>query len=78
MYACLCRGLTEADVRRAGQAGALTPASLVPALGLDDAGCCGRCAEDIEVFVALAWEGAGLGQPDAPGPEYQFARPAAA
>jgi bacterioferritin-associated ferredoxin len=72
MYACLCRGLTDADVRRAGQAGALTPASLVPALGLDDAECCGRCAEDIDMFVTLAWEGVDLGEPEA-NPDYQFA-----
>ena len=66
MYACICRGITEADVRRAGRAGDLTPERLVGVLGLDDAGCCGRCAESIEPFVALAREGAGLGHQAVP------------
>lgn len=57
MYACICRGITEADVRRVGAAGITAPAQLVGVLGLDDERCCGRCAVHIEAFVELAWEG---------------------
>lgn len=58
MYVCICRGITEADVRRAGRAGITAPADLIAVLGLDDDRCCGRCAAHVEDFVALAWEGA--------------------
>jgi bacterioferritin-associated ferredoxin len=67
MYACICRGITEADVRRAGGAGITAPDRLIAVLGLDDERCCGRCAVQIEEFVELAREGAsraGLGPAD--------------
>ncbi len=54
MYVCLCKGLTEADVRRAGQAGLLSCESLASALGIDQEGCCGRCLRNIDELVALA------------------------
>lgn len=57
MYACSCRGLTEAAVRRAGRDGARTPDALIHRFGLDAEGCCGRCLAHVENFVALAWEG---------------------
>ena len=60
VYACLCRAIKEVDVVRAGQDGAVTPERLVAVLGLNDAGCCGRCAKRIDVFVALASRGAAL------------------
>jgi bacterioferritin-associated ferredoxin len=56
MYACVCLGLTEADVRCAGRAGARTPDALVRVLGLDQATCCGRCLLQIDDFVDLARE----------------------
>jgi len=56
MYACVCLGLTDADVRHAGRAGAVTPDALVRVLGLDQATCCGRCLLHIEEFVDLARE----------------------
>lgn len=58
MYACICRGITESDVRHAGAAGVTDPAALISALGLDDDRCCGRCARRIDEFVELAWQGA--------------------
>jgi bacterioferritin-associated ferredoxin len=58
MYACICRGVTEADVRQAGRAGIIAPEELLTVLGLDDPRCCGRCAARIEDFVALARQGA--------------------
>jgi bacterioferritin-associated ferredoxin len=70
MYACICRGIAEADVRRVGRAGIVAPDALIAVLGLDDQRCCGRCAATIERFVALAWEGAsetGVGSPTAAG-----------
>jgi bacterioferritin-associated ferredoxin len=66
MFACLCRGVTEADVYRAGRQGAVASEALVSALGLDDSRCCGRCIKRIDQFVDLARRGAALeilGQP---------------
>lgn len=54
MYVCLCRGLTERDVREAALAGATTGPVLIARLGLDDPRCCGRCARGIDRYVALA------------------------
>ncbi|HEY7066029.1 MAG TPA: (2Fe-2S)-binding protein [Chloroflexota bacterium] len=54
MYLCLCKGVTEADVVRVARAGITTAEGLIVALGLRDPECCGRCAEEIEEFVALA------------------------
>jgi len=56
MYACVCLGVTEADVRRAGRNGVRTAEALVRVLGLDQATCCGRCLQHIEEFVELAHE----------------------
>jgi bacterioferritin-associated ferredoxin len=57
MYACICKGITEADVRGAGRAGIMAPGQLVAVFGLDDEGCCGRCAVDVQAFVELACDG---------------------
>ena len=55
MYACVCRGVTVADIRRAGAAGITAAESLIAALRLDDdPGCCGRCRQNIDQFVELA------------------------
>ncbi len=54
MYICLCKGLTESDVQRIGQVGIVEAEKLVEVLGLNDDDCCGRCACDIQEFVALA------------------------
>ncbi len=56
MYLCLCKGITERAVRRLGQAGPVSAPGLLLALGLDDDHCCGRCAREIDEFVALAEE----------------------
>jgi bacterioferritin-associated ferredoxin len=59
VYLCLCKGITEAQVKRLAQAGTSTVEGLIVVLGLEDDECCGRCAEDIEEFVELAkqeWE----------------------
>ena len=54
MYLCLCKGLTEDDVRHAARAGCTTGSALIERLGLDDEICCGRCVLDIEPFVTVA------------------------
>lgn len=54
MYVCLCKGLTESDVHRIAQAGMVTAETLVDSFGLDDEGCCGRCAKNIEELVSIA------------------------
>lgn len=58
MYVCLCKGLTESDIRRIGQS---IPVSseclqeqLLERLGLDDEECCGRCTRNIHELVAIA------------------------
>jgi bacterioferritin-associated ferredoxin len=61
MYVCLCKGLTDSDVKDIARAGHTTAEALIGALGLEDPECCGRCALDIDDFVALAqreWSGA--------------------
>lgn len=58
MYVCLCRGITESDVREAGRAGFVMPCQLKSKLGLKQNGNCGRCAKNIHEFVALAAQGA--------------------
>jgi len=64
MYACVCRAITEAEVRRAGHAGVTSPEDLITLFGLDDASCCGRCARQPERIAALAAEGAERSDPD--------------
>jgi len=54
MYVCLCKGLTESDVRAAGRQGFLTTRQIVAEFGLRDSGCCGRCAKNIHELVSLA------------------------
>ena len=54
MYLCLCKGLTEEDVEREGRKGCVTAEDLLIALDLEDTLCCGRCARDIDQFVAVA------------------------
>jgi bacterioferritin-associated ferredoxin len=56
MYICLCKGLTESDVRQAGEAGHIEPAQLITRFGWDDSECCGRCADQIDEMATLAAE----------------------
>lgn len=54
MYLCLCKGITESDVRAAGRAGIVMPCQIKAKFGLKEAGCCGRCSKNIQEFVELA------------------------
>ena len=54
MYLCLCKGITDSDVREAGQAGIVMPCQLKAKFGLKEAGCCGRCSKNIHEFVQIA------------------------
>jgi bacterioferritin-associated ferredoxin len=56
MYVCLCKGITEADLRCATAAGEAPPQALIKLLGLDDDDCCGRCVEKITELTAFASE----------------------
>lgn len=56
MYMCSCRGLTDSDVQAVGRVGIIQPDTLIDVLGLDDELCCGRCALEIDSFVAVAEE----------------------
>ncbi len=58
MYVCLCKGLTESDIRRASScSGSPDPRTLLESLGLNDEQCCGRCPERICELVAMATRG---------------------
>ena len=54
MYLCLCKGISDSDVREAGQAGIVMPCQLKAKFGLKEAGCCGRCSKNIHAFVQIA------------------------
>jgi bacterioferritin-associated ferredoxin len=54
MYLCLCKGITDSDVREAGRAGIVMPCQIKLRFGLKDAGCCGRCSRSIHEFVQIA------------------------
>jgi bacterioferritin-associated ferredoxin len=54
MFLCLCKGITESDVREAGQAGIVMPGQLKVRFGLKESGCCGRCSKNINEFVQIA------------------------
>jgi bacterioferritin-associated ferredoxin len=54
MYLCLCKGISDAEVRQAARAGHVTAEALIAVLGLRDEECCGNCVENIEEFLALA------------------------
>jgi len=54
MYICLCKGVTESDVRTLGRAGVVSPEALAATLGIDREGCCGRCLQSIAEIAALA------------------------
>lgn len=58
MFACVCRGITESEVRRAGAGGVTAPGDLIAVFSLNDQTCCGRCADCIDEFVDLACQGA--------------------
>jgi bacterioferritin-associated ferredoxin len=54
MYLCLCKGITDSDVREAGQAGVVMAGQLKAKFGLKEAGCCGRCSKNIHEFEQIA------------------------
>ena len=54
MYVCLCKGITETEVRQLGRSGIVTAGALIARLQLDDDRCCGRCVRTIDSLVELA------------------------
>ena len=54
MYLCLCKGISDSDIREAGQAGIVMPCQLKAKFGLKDPGCCGRCSKNIHEFAQIA------------------------
>lgn len=55
MYVCVCKGITESDVRRLGSNGVTCPRILASSLGIDDEdNCCGRCLNNIGDLVSIA------------------------
>jgi bacterioferritin-associated ferredoxin len=54
MYVCLCKAITDRQVRELGARGMGTARELIMALGLDDEECCGFCMQHIGRLVAIA------------------------
>ena len=54
MYVCLCKGITESDVRKCGRAGCVSPEALMNVLKIDEEDGCGRCVGHMEELVTLA------------------------
>jgi len=54
MYVCLCKGLTETDIRRMAPRRDLCPETFKACFGFDDEECCGRCAEKLPELIAIA------------------------
>ncbi len=54
MYLCLCKGVTDTDVKRLAITGIVTAEALIEALGLEDDDCCGLCKLRMDEFVAVA------------------------
>jgi bacterioferritin-associated ferredoxin len=54
VYICLCKGISESQVRELGQAGVCSANALASALGLEEDEVCGRCMQNIDDFVAIA------------------------
>ena len=54
MYICLCKGISESQIRELGRAGICSADALAATLGLEEEGVCGRCLRKIEALVALA------------------------
>jgi bacterioferritin-associated ferredoxin len=64
VYICLCKGISESQVRELGLAGICSADALAATLGLEEDGVCGRCLRNIEALVALATRAATVrGQP---------------
>jgi bacterioferritin-associated ferredoxin len=57
MYICLCKGISEAQVREFGRLGICSADALAAALGIEEEGICGRCIRNIDALVALATSG---------------------
>ncbi len=57
MYACVCKSLTEADIRREAIRVQFRRAALVRGLKLDDESCCGRCLSELDRLLATACPG---------------------
>jgi bacterioferritin-associated ferredoxin len=55
VYLCLCKGVTERDVERCAGEGYCSEEALIAALGLDDAGTCGRCRREIRRGSLAEW-----------------------
>lgn len=54
MYLCLCKGITDSQVRTLGREGVVSPEALAAELGIDRDDCCGRCLSGIADLAALA------------------------
>ena len=54
MYVCLCKAITDRQVRHLGEEGVISPESLIKILNVDDEESCGFCKQYIGRMVAIA------------------------
>jgi bacterioferritin-associated ferredoxin len=57
MYICLCKGITDSQVRNLGREGIVGSEALAAKLGIDRDDCCGRCVRRLADFLSLAQGG---------------------
>jgi bacterioferritin-associated ferredoxin len=57
MYICVCKGITESDVRECGRGGYMCAQALAAKLQIDGDDCCGRCLKKVDELVVLACGG---------------------
>lgn len=53
MFLCVCKAVRVSEAVEAAQDGIDTPESIRRHFGFDDDECCGRCADNIDSFVAV-------------------------
>ena len=54
MFVCLCKGISESQLRELGQSGICSADELVAALDLEAEDICGRCIQHIDDLVVIA------------------------
>jgi bacterioferritin-associated ferredoxin len=54
MYICLCKGITDSQVRNVLREGVVCAEALAARLGIDRDDCCGRCLSGISDLLSLA------------------------
>ncbi|MEX0784225.1 MAG: hypothetical protein WD557_16415 [Dehalococcoidia bacterium] len=54
MYACICKGVRQSEVRRLVAGRRIDPDLVIDVFNLDDPVNCGRCPREIEAIIRAA------------------------